>query len=954
MIDQTIAHYHIKSKIGQGGMGIVYLATDTKLEREVAIKSLPPELAQDDAMRTRFIREAKLLAAMNHPGIATIHDVVDEQSNSYLIMEYIPGETLDERLARGAISFKETLAIACQIAQALVAAHEQRITHRDLKPANIKLLPDGRIKVLDFGLGKITAQQPSEQATLTQPGRIMGTTAYMSPEQARGIAVDERSDIWSFGCIVYEMLTGTLPFSGATNTDVLANILARDPDWQALPKELHAQGRRLLSKCLEKQPEKRFQSSPELYQAIQQYMASFNTSVLDVKVLEHSVRSPKVLACAGLIVVIAGLAIMGWVQRSHRIQGAMRDVPEILKLIEADHTLEAFQLAKHVEHVIPRNPTLKTLWPEMSKAFSVITHPPGAQIFFRDHRDVDGEHLSFGTSPITEQRIPYGVLRFEIRKPGYDTREQIVNTFRAGPRKLEVTLQETGQYAGMLRIKDCYIDKYEITNQAYKAFVDQGGYDTPEYWKQGFVGEDGREVTLSEAMDRFRDRTNRYGPATWEGGTFPEGQENYPVGGVSWFEAAAYCEFAGKTLPPLPCWNRGASRGNVQVVLPFSNFSGQLASIGHFKGITPQGLYDMAGNIREWCFNAPDKTNLKRYIMGGAYDDPGYVFTHRETRSPWDRDKANGFRCVQFPADQNAPPGRLFSPKQIAPWIRTEYPQDYQPKSEQEIRNFREDFAYDRMDLGTQLVWEDDSPRYWRKQKVTYAAAYNGETISAYLFLPKKRDPPYQPVLYFPGSGAYNQASSETLRGFETIDFVIKSGRALLYPVYKGHYERQFEGGAPKGQNRNAWRTWIQQLSKDVGRSIDYLAERGDMAMDRLAYYGFSWGSMQGPVFLAAEADRIQYAMLFVGGLIVDGAFHERVDPIHFLPHIEMPVLMINGTLDSIFPFETSAKPMYDLLGSQDKKMITFAGGHNPWGLVGAEVKGDILQWMDEHLGAVE
>jgi len=426
------------------------------------------------------------------------------------------------------------------------------------------------------------------------------------------------------------------------------------------------------------------------------------------------------------------------------------------------------------------------------------------------------------------------------------------------------------------------------------------------------------------------------------------------VGGVSWFEAGAYCEFAGKTLPPLPCWNRGASRGKVKAVLPFSNFSGQLASVGHFKGITPQGLYDMAGNVREWCFNAPDTTNLNRYIMGGGYDDPGYVFTHQETRSPWDRAEANGFRCVLFPADQNAPPDGLFSPKQIEAWIRTTYPHDYQPKSEQDILNFREDFAYDPQDLKTKLLWEDDSPRYWRKQKVTYTAAYNGETITAYLFLPKKRDPPYQPVLYFPGSGAYNQASSETLRDFETVDFVIKSGRALLYPVYKGHYERQFDEGVPPGQNINARRAWIQQLGKDVSRSIDYLTERSDMDMDRLTYYGFSWGSLHGPIFISAEAQRIKYAMLFVGGLVADNLAHERVDPIHHLPHIRVPALMINGTMDSIFPLETSARPMYDLLGSKDKKLITFAGGHNLWGLVGTEVKGDVLRWLDEHLGAVE
>ena len=346
MINETIAHYRITSKIGQGGMGIVYLATDTKLERQVAVKSVPPQLAQDEAVRSRFLREARLLATMTHPGIATIHDIVeDDAGNSYLVMEYIPGDTLDQRMARGPISFREALSIAMQIAQALVAAHERNITHRDLKPANVKLLPDGRIKVLDFGLGKMAAPRRSEQETLTQPGRVMGTTAYMSPEQARGHAADARSDIWAFGCLFFEMLSGTMPFPGSTDTDVLANIIAREPDWRALPRELHTEGRRILRRCLEKQPDRRFQSSRELYEALRQYADGLHVSGLGARALGQSVRRPRVLGAIGLTAVLVVLLVGGLVRRSRRIQGAMRDVPEVLRLVEADRHLEAWQLA---------------------------------------------------------------------------------------------------------------------------------------------------------------------------------------------------------------------------------------------------------------------------------------------------------------------------------------------------------------------------------------------------------------------------------------------------------------------------------------------------------------------------------------------------------------------------------------------------------------------------------
>ena len=200
--------------------------------------------------------------------------------------------------------------------------------------------------------------------------------------------------------------------------------------------------------------------------------------------------------------------------------------------------------------------------------------------------------------------------------------------------------------------------------------MDQGGYERPGDWKHAFVTEAGRELTFQEAMDRFRDQTNRHGPAHWEGGTYPEGQDDFPVGGVSWFEAAAYAEFAGKSLPPLPYWNQAATNW-AAVVLPHSNFSGALAPVGEFQSITPNGLYDMAGNVREWCFNAPDETNGRRYIRGGACDDQDYMFWDWDLRSPWNRDGANGFRCVLFPSDQNEPPSSLFAPQRIAGYIRT-------------------------------------------------------------------------------------------------------------------------------------------------------------------------------------------------------------------------------------------------------------------------------------------
>ena len=256
-----IGQFRIESELGRGGMGVVYLAHDTKLDRQVAIKSLPAELMDNPKARSRFSREARVLASLNHPNIATIHEELKEAEGAgFLVLEYVPGDTLAERIGRKRLKVKEALTIGLQIAEGVAAAHEKGVIHRDLKAGNIKITPEGKVKVLDFGLAKaISGETLDQQSTITEPGRIIGTPAYMSPEQARGERTDERSDIWSFGCVLYEMLTGSVPFEGGTPSDTLAFILEREPDWQALPQSTPANIQVLLRRCLTKDPRRRLQ-----------------------------------------------------------------------------------------------------------------------------------------------------------------------------------------------------------------------------------------------------------------------------------------------------------------------------------------------------------------------------------------------------------------------------------------------------------------------------------------------------------------------------------------------------------------------------------------------------------------------------------------------------------------------------------------------------------------------
>jgi Tol biopolymer transport system component len=285
MIGKTLAHYRVVDQLGKGGMGEVYRAEDTKLGREVAIKVLPEALAQDPERLARFGREAQVLASLNHPNIASIFGLEEADGDSALVMELVEGETLSDRLKRGALSIQDAARYGLQVATALEEAHGQGIIHRDLKPANIIITPKNQVKVLDFGLAKALegdaassgsapglTQSPTLTAQMTGAGVLLGTAAYMSPEQARGEAADRRADIWAFGVVLMEMLTGTLVYSGKTVSDTLAGVLAREPEWDSLPGNTPTSMRRLIERCLEKETEERLQAIGEARIALEHYL----------------------------------------------------------------------------------------------------------------------------------------------------------------------------------------------------------------------------------------------------------------------------------------------------------------------------------------------------------------------------------------------------------------------------------------------------------------------------------------------------------------------------------------------------------------------------------------------------------------------------------------------------------------------------------------------------------
>ena len=774
LIGRMVGSFEINEMIGRGGMGVVYLARDTKLDRSVAIKSIPAELHASSNTRMRLKREARLLASLDHPNIGVIHDIIEQDEGfDYLILEYVPGETLAKRISGEPLELEEALSIACQVAEAVSAAHEKGVTHRDIKPGNIKITPDSRVKVLDFGLAKVFSEQQIEQDnTVTQPGRVIGTPAYMSPEQTRGKSTDYRTDIWSFGCVLYEMLTGQIPFKGDTTSDTLAKVLEHDPDWQALPHTIPEDIIQLLQRCLEKDPERRFQSAQELSRELQNCQIALTTpspKAIDLHALLRLLRRPEIALGVLLILMMISVSVCWLFNRMTKVKLARESIPEIERLIEQNKYFDAFTLAQKAEKYIAKDPILIELWPRITRDLSITATPSSADVFYKEYSNIEGEWLFLGQSPLEKIKFPRGRYRWKIEKEGFICREFLAggsfetDLWEEDNHPVNMVLVPPG-YARMYRdiffgnedpvnIPEFWIDKFEVTNKQFKAFIDNGGYEKQEYWKHTFI-QDSSEVSWKEAMDSFKDTTGRPGPSTWKGGLYPEGQEGHPVCGVSWYEAAAYADFMKKSLPTLYHWQKAACIGEQEFILPFSNFGTEgPAPVGSHTGIGYTGLYDMAGNAKEWCFNATDDLGNSRCILGGAWNESTTRFVARDSLPSWDRSANNGFRCVSYPEGRESEIAILSRPDEFIG--DRDYSKE-KPISDDEFEIYKQLYAYDPTELNAVVESVDESSIYCRKERITFDAAYGGgdERVVADLFLPKGVEPPYQTVIYFPGGGA--------------------------------------------------------------------------------------------------------------------------------------------------------------------------------------------------------
>jgi serine/threonine protein kinase/dienelactone hydrolase len=969
------SHYRIERELGRGGMATVWLAHDLKHDRQVAIKVIKPELAAALGGE-RFLREISIAAHLQHPHILTLIDSGEGVTSApdgppilYYVMPYVAGDTLRSQLLRqGRLPVQEAVRILRDVLDALAHAHQHGIVHRDIKPENV-MLTSRHALVMDFGVAKaVAAGQEGETGTLTALGMAIGTPAYMAPEQASGqTTVDGRADIYAAGVLAYEMLGGRPPFTGNTPQAILAAQITQTPQpLLELRSDLSPQLAVTVMRCLEKDPERRWQSAEDLLNRLEAFTTpgSGTVTMVESGTPVRSRRHGRSLI-AGAVLLVAAVAAVLWLGPGQRLRerrwAREQAIPQLLLLGESGDWEPAYQLARRVAEILPGDSLFNALRPRFARQVSIKTNPPGARVWRKAYDAPDSTWMLLGRTPLDSVLLALSggggpILnnnRLRIEASGYRPLElvglpledSVIRLDREDAIPTEMVRVAGGElglifFPGLehvtpIPLGDFLMDRYEVTNREFKRFVDSGGYRRQEFWQQPFIRA-GQEIPWKRAMALMTDRTGRAGPSTWEAGEFPPGQEQHPVAGVSWYEAAAFARFAGKSLPTVVHWSRAASTYHSATIVPLSNFAGQgTRPVGEGRGISEYGTYDMGGNVREWCLN---QSGNERFILGGGWNDEPYQFTDAYTQPPFDRSPTNGIRLVKYlTVDSNLTAASQPLRRSYRDFLRE------RPVSNAVFSVYRRMYEYDRGPLQARVVETVDEGG-WTRELVRMQAAYAGDSLLVYLYLPKSGMKPHPAVVYFPGSSAIRDSPRNL--PWRAINFIIKTGRAVLLPVYKGTYQRSDSLLSDVQDTTNFYRDHVIMWAKDLSRGIDYLETRPEITTQRLAYYGVSWGGAMGGLIPAVES-RIKVGVLYVAGLSMEPARPE-VDPINFLPRVKVPTLMLNGRYDFFFPLETSQVPMFRLLGTpaEHKRHVVEEGSHF---VPRIRLIQETLAWLDKY-----
>ena len=1018
-VGSRLGRYEVRGKIGAGGMAEVFLAEDTELGRKVAIKLLPPDTSADDHARKRLLREARAAATLDHPHICAVYEVGEVEGHRFIAMQYVEGESLDVRLKRGALDVKDAITIAAEVADALAEAHARGIIHRDIKPSNVVVTPRGRAVVLDFGLAKIVEDPEAAQtlietqSVLSGPGAVLGTVPYMSPEQVRGEVVDGRSDVFSLGVMLYEMLSGQRPFADKSSAAIASAILTREPAPIArfvagVPPELE----RILGRMLRKDVDERYQTAKDLLidlrslrdeldfqkrlgrsspsgsgplaaQAPASSPASTPAEPAAEPFLNRSRKPSIALAIAFFVLAGAWFGYQALQRRSARNQ-----LPRIEELAKANDNAAAFDIARKIEKYLPGDPSLARVMPVISDTVTVSTTPAGANAYLKAFApDAQGQlpsRVLIGTTPITGFRVARGEYVLSLEKEGYAPAERTVSgvmlhtvglTMPPPPIRVEQTLVPLDKMPARMvtvpggdyrlvawsrptdtrvTLDDYFIDKYEVTNQEYKDFINAGGYVKKDYWKHPFV-RDGRTLSWEEAMKVFVDRTGLPGPRNWSSQNIPDGKADYPVTEVTWYEAAAYAAFRGKQLPTVFQWEKAARNGATAATVNYmpwgvfypgdplvhhANFDSKgtwpVAS-GEF-GMSPFGAYNMAGNAQEWTLN---DTTEGRIATGGAWGEPTYVFAQYAILPAFYSSSKVGFRCVQMTAGARGDQGAM----RIA--LAQEIPV-YQSSSEAEFAKLSEAYQYDQAALDGRVESVEKTPE-WQVERITFTGA-DGQRAIAYLYLPNNFARPLQVVHIVPAGDVDSGYRSLPASMEAVLGPVVKSGRAAFGVVLKGYIERLNPPGyVLPNRTTVEFQEHIVNRVTDLRRGLDYLETRKDLVdTGRIALYGPSAGAQIGLILGAVETR--YHAVVLLGAGITPGERIATVQPQNFAGHIRVPKLVVQGRYDEDTPVKTQMEPLFKIL-SEPKRLILYEGGHVPPPEL---IINGVGGWLDQILGPVK
>ena len=688
---------------------------------------------------------------------------------------------------------------------------------------------------------------------------------------------------------------------------------------------------------------------------------------------------PTILAF--FLIVMIGFAVVRYKDHRAKVIQAEASLDKIGELVRTnwrDYT-EAYYLAKETEKYIPENTRLKELIAQSSVNMNITTDPPGAEVFFKVYNKPENPWQSLGVTPLDSVQVPVSVFRWKFMKEGYEEVLAVSTTYETHNMQraretdmlighhLHRVLDVKGSVPkGMTRVAGIarpfgrlpgfFIDKFEVSNQQYKNFIIEGGYQRQDYWPE-LTDVLGDTIDWQQAMKYFVDQTGNPGPSTWKDQNYPDGKDDFPVNGISWYEANAYAHFVGKSLPTKDHWGRARGEGTLLInwpqfggnafFAPLSNFNDEGPErCGSLPGLTVFGAYDMAGNVREWCWN---QSALGRCIRGGAWSDNPYMFEVTSQANPFDRSVRNGFRCALY-ANMDSIPEMAF----IKTKARVTH-KPVEPVSDEQFKMFRVFYDYDKTELYDKIESRTESKEGWILEKITFDAAYDHERMTAYLFLPTNARPPYQTVIYGPGSNVNWQTNSDDIENFfeytAFLEFIVRDGRAVVFPIIKGSFERNKEESMWLDQHdTHQYTSLITKIIKDYRRCLDYLETRNDVDMDKIAFYGMSWGPQLG-AYLTAVDPRIKTNIFYAGGWLPSG--RPESDLTHFLPRVNIPTLMINGRFDSLNEGLNGIMHMYNLLGTpeKDKKLLLFDSDH----LAPKEdLVRETLAWLDHQFGQVD